>query len=99
MLCSELVIQINLWFIFSPEVIFRFETSNFTICSKFCETGSQSRNVTCVREVGDEVSEVDEEECWSKGILKPASMRRCNTFPCPEYVTTPFGPVSGFSIM
>ncbi len=72
----------------------QFEVTNYTDCSKFCGTGRQSRNVTCVRRVGSEGVAVSDAECLSVGTVKPPSVTNCNSFPCPQYVVTPFGPVS-----
>ena len=69
-------------------------THTHTQCTGMCECGvwgARQRNVKCVAEVDGEEVVIDSTKC--NATTRPQSMEICD--PCPQWVTGPFGPVSG----
>ena len=78
----------------SPEVSVEYQVTDYLDCSEFCGVGRETRNVTCIRRVGANVTALDDTDCFNMGLVKPQSAQNCNIFPCPVYSTSEFGDVS-----
>ena len=59
-------------------IIFRWQVSDWSSCSKSCGGGLWSRNVTCAQEKDLELD--SDQKCDNK--TKPVTLQACNNHPC-----------------
>jgi len=80
-LSPDRVLLTFLWCNSNFIIHFRWIHSDWTQCSKSCEGGYRTRNVSCVQVYQDEVEPIQTTtECDDE--TKPSSLDRCNNHPC-----------------
>lgn len=71
-----------------PLYDFSWKLGSWSECSAACDGGTQTRQVTCVREYigesnhGSDWMNVDDKFCTNAGLAKPATSQDCNTQAC-----------------
>ncbi len=71
-----------------------FDTTEFTTCTRLCGSGTQTRNATCVRRVGNAtMNAAPNQECIDRQVMVPQLRQNCNEFPCPQFSLGEFSEV------
>ncbi|XP_072232349.1 ADAMTS-like protein 1 [Leuresthes tenuis] len=68
----------------------RWQVDAWSPCSATCGSGSQSRNVRCMKGSEGSSKEVESRQCLGAG-RRPSNTRLCNILPCGRWVTTSWG--------